>query len=228
MTAKTNLDKANLRVLQYDLVDGTYELFFAVFFLLAAGILYAQAAAPRTLWADMLAGPGLLVILPGTAFLLDRLIQKLRERITYPRIGYIARKPAPEPSPRVRRTVRIGVPLLVLIVLTLLAIYRPLLFPAGSEIWTEGVPVIPIFPAFSSLLMGGIWIVLAWRLRVPRFYLIALLSWLAGAAIFLSRLGNAFGMAAFFAATALILGVSGLVTLLVYLRRNPAPREEHA
>jgi hypothetical protein len=223
MSVKTNLDKASLRVLQYDLVDGTYELFFAAFYLIVAIILYAQAAAPRSVWADLLAGPGLLILLPGAAFLLDRLIRKLRERITYPRIGYIARKPAPEPSPQLRRVVWIGVPLLVLAVLMLLSIYRPVLFPASSGAWEESVPV---FPAFFSLMMGGLWVIIAWKLRLPRFYLLALFTWLAGTVIFLARLSNALGMAVFCAAMAFILGASGLVTLLVYLRRNPSPREE--
>jgi hypothetical protein len=224
MSTKTNIEKAGLRVLQYDLVDGTYELFFCVFFLVVAGILYAQAAAPHSVWLDLLAGPGLLILLPGAAFLLDRLIQKLRERITYPRIGYIARKPAPESSPQLRRAVWIGVPLLILAVLTLLSIYRPVLFPAGSSAWEESVPV---FPAFFSLMMGGIWIIAAWKLRVPRFYFLALLTWLAGTAIFLARMSNAFGMAALCAATGLILGVSGLVTLLIFIRRNPILSEEN-
>jgi hypothetical protein len=223
MSVKTNLDKASLRVLQYDLVDGTYELFFAAFYLAGAAILYAQAVAPHSIWTDLLAGPGLLLILPGGAFLLDRLIQRLRERITYPRIGYIARKPAPESSPRFRRLVWIGVPVLVLAVLTLLSFYRPVLFPAGSSEWEESVPV---FPAFFALIMGGLWVILAWKLRLPRFYLIALLTWLTGIAIFLARLSNAVGSAAFCAAMALILGVTGLFTLLVYLRRNPGPLEK--
>jgi hypothetical protein len=219
-----DLKRSQLHVLQYDLVDGTYELFFSAMFLLMAGILYAQAAAPHSIWADMLAGPGLLIIFPGAAFLLDRLIRKLRERITYPRIGYLARKPAPESSPRFRRTIYIGVPVLALAVLVLLSIYRPVLFPAGSGAWVESVPV---FPAFFALLMGGLWVILAWRLSVPRFYLTALLTLTAGAAIILARLNNSLGMAVFCGAMAVILGAFGLGTLLIYLHRNPEREEEN-
>ena len=218
-----NLKRSQLHVLQYDLVDGTYELFFAAVFLLMAGILYAQATALHSTWADLLAGPGLLIIVPGAAFVFDRLVRKLRERITYPRIGYIIRKPAPESGPRLRRTVYIGVPVLVLAMLVLLSIYRPVLVPAGSGTWMESVPV---FPAFFALMMAGLWTILAWRLKLPRFYLTALFTLAAGTAIFLARLSNSLGMAVFCAVIALILGVSGLAFLLGYLRRTPLPEEE--
>jgi hypothetical protein len=224
MSVKTHIEKAGLRVLQYELADGTFELFFAAFFVLLAGLLYIQAAAPRWIWVDLLVGPGLLLLLPGSAFLLDRLVRRFRERVTYPRIGYLARGPAPEATPRLRRAIYVGVPLLVLAALILLSIYRPLLFPASPHAW-EGS--LPLFAIFFSLMLGGLWIIAAWRLRLPRFYLTALLTWLAGTAIFLAGLSNALGMVVFCASVAAILGVSGAVTLLIFLRRNPLPSESN-
>lgn len=225
MPAKTNLEKAGLRVVQYNLVDGTTELFFAALFVLLTGILYVQAAAPRSIWVDLLAGPGLLVLFPGAAFLLDRAVRAFRERVTWPRSGYVARKPAPEAAPRVRRAIYVGVPILVLAILILLAGYRPVLFPTAAAAWQESVPV---FPAFFALVMGGLWVIAAWKLRLPRFYLIALFTLAAGAGIFLARLSNLHGMVAFCAAMALILFISGLITLWTYLRRSKLPVEEHS
>ncbi len=218
-----DLETPGLRAVQYELADGTFELLFAALFLMSAGLLGAQAAAPGSVWSDLLAGPGLLIVLPGAAFLLDRLARWFKGRVTYPRTGYVGRKAAPEASPRLRRTIYVGVPLLVLAVLILLSLYRPILVPPDSGAWMESVPV---FPAFFALMMGGLWVILAWRLRLPRFLFHALLTWAAGAAIFLARVGNALGTAFFFAAMAGILGISGLVVLLIYLRRNPDRHEE--
>lgn len=215
-----DLDRPARRVLQYELADGTYEFFFAVVFLLLAGISYAQAFAPGSLWSDLLAGPGLLIFLPGAGLLLDRLVRRFRERVTFPRTGYLARKTAAETSPRLRRAIWIGVPTLSIALLVVLSFYRPVLVPVDPGAWME---VVPVFPSFFSMVLGGLWAILAWRLRLPRFYLIALLTWLVGTAIFLSRMGSRIGMAAFCAATALVLAVSAAATLLTFLHRNPLP-----
>ena len=52
------------RSLQYELVDGSFELLFAVLFLLMGGILIVRVAAPRSVWSDLLAGPGFIVLFP--------------------------------------------------------------------------------------------------------------------------------------------------------------------
>lgn len=225
MPLQKDVEKASLRVFQYELADGTFELIFAALFLLAGGLLWVQAAAPRSLWAELVAGPGFLIIFPGAAFLLDRSVRAFRERVTWPRSGYIARRSAPEAAPRVRRVIYIGVPVLTLAILMLIAVYRPVLYPAGPAAWQESVP---LFPAFFALLLAGVWTLLAWRLRLGRFYLIALATLAAGAAIFLARMSNSLGMVVFCMAMALLLFVSGGLTLLAYLRRHPLSPEDES
>jgi hypothetical protein len=220
---KADVQKAGLRALQYELADGTFELLFAALFLLLAGILCAQAVAPASLWSDLLAGPGLIVVFPGAAFLLDRLARRFRERVTWPRTGYLARRTPPEASPALRRAILVLVPVLTLAALSLVAVYRHVLFPAGGA---DTGGRLPVFTLFFSLILAGLWIVLAWRLGLPRFYLAAVLSLAIGSGLFLARLEDMTGMAALCAAMALVLGGSGLVVLLGYLRRHPAPREE--
>jgi hypothetical protein len=215
--------RSGRRILQYELVDGSFELLFAVLFLLMGGILFVQAAMPRSLWSDLLAGPGFLIFFPGVAYLLDRLVRRLKERLTWPRSGYLVRKPAPEVSPQVRRTIYIGIPVLTLLILSLLAIYRPILIPAGSAAVTANLP---IFTIFFSLMLSGVWILIGWRLGLRRFFLVALLTLAIGAGTAFSLRDDLVSLAASFAAEALVLGISGLVTLLAYMRRNPLPVED--
>ncbi len=219
------VERSQHRALQYEIADGTYELFFAVIFLLFSGIFILQATFTHSIWIDMLSGPGMLILVPGLAFLLDRLVHLFKERITYPRTGFIARKAAPETDPRLRRLIYIGVPILTLLILILISLRRPFQSPMDPAVFEAGAP---IFAAFSALMLGGLWIILAVNLRLPRFFLTAVFTMLSGIAIFLARMDNGHGMAALFAAEALILGISGILVMVHYLLRNRTAPEEQA
>ena len=72
------------------------------------------------------------------------------------------------------------------------------------------------------------WALIGWKLGLRRFHLLALLTLAAGVGIFIVHLGDLAGLAALSAAQAVLLGCSGLFTLLAYLRRNPPPGQEEA
>lgn len=63
---------------------------------------------------------------------------------------------------------------------------------------------------------------------MPRFYLLAVFSALAGLGLALAGWGNSPALAIFYATVGLALLFSGLLTLIGYLRQNPTPQEEKA
>lgn len=221
-----DLKKLQLRVLQYEFVDGTFEFSFGALCLLFAVFLYIQAAATETLLCDILFVGFFFLGIPGGAFLIERLARQFRERITYPRTGFIAPKRGPEQEPRrvTRLIIRIGVPVLVAVIVTLLVLYRPLINPSPAQASIQS----PIWILFTGLTLGGVWMIVAWRIALPRFYLLGIITLLMGFILPFTGAGTMFGMALFFGLTSLILLIFGGVTLLKYLRQNPAePPDEH-
>lgn len=217
-----DIKKHQLRVLQYDLVDGTHELFFGLMFLLMAIYFVIQAAAPESFSNSILNFLLFILLIPAGAFLINLPIQKLKERVTYPRTGFIVPRRPPEPNRVTRWAVWIGVPVLVVVILALLAIYRPVINSPHAQDWLQ---TSPLFPVFSSILMCGLWVIIGWRIGLRRFFIIAVLTLLSGIGILLTGLGGNLGMALLFGAMGAVLCASGGVTLWRYLRQNPPPQD---
>jgi len=215
-----DLKKSQLRVIQYQHVDGTFELTFGGTFLLMAVSLYlvSRLAHPDS---SLLSFAPLLVFVGG-AFLIDALVQRFRMQVTYQRSGFITyRKPQP-----LKRTTRliiwIGVPLLTVLFLAVLFLNRSK-FPAGNQ--DSALPVIPVF---SGLLFSGLWAIMGWKLALPRFYIIAAFTLLISAGLFVSGVGVYLGMAMLIGAMGALLCASGGLTLWKYLRNTRSPQDSQS
>lgn len=217
-----NLKRTQLRTVQYQHLDGTYELTFGGSFLLLAACLYLVSRLVHPGSSILSFVP--LLVFTGGVFLMDALIQRFRERVTYPRTGFIAYR-KPQPLKRsTRLLIWIGVPLLTAILLTLLFLNRSQ-FPAQSE--DSALSVIPVF---CGLLFTGLWMIVGWKIALPRFYLIAAATLLISAGLFICGVGTYLGMALLIGAMGVLLSTSGCVTLWKYLRNAPvlqdAPDEQ--
>jgi hypothetical protein len=214
-----DLKKHQLRTVQYDHVDGTPELAYGGLFLLIAICFYIFAKLPDLSNSIFSALIIMLVFISG-GFLIGRLGQILKERVTYPRTGYVAYKRQGRPIKRsTRLMIWIGAPLLTVILLALLFLNRQRV-PAQSQ-----DSALYVMPGLTGLLFSGIWAIAGWKIAVPRYYVIAAASLLIGAGLLVSEVGVNLGMALLFGAMSLVLFASGGVTLWRYLRQNPIPQD---
>jgi hypothetical protein len=209
------LENARQRAAQFQHVDGSFELTFGGTFLLVAACTFlVNGAGIRQ--PSLLRFLPLLVFLFG-CFLLDALVKRLRWRLTYPRSGYMAPLP-PRPARRpVRVLIWIGIPVLTALVLLLLILNRPVLSVGGLD------PVSFLMPAFFSLLFSALLAIAAWKIGVPRFYLLAAVTLVAGEVLFLTGVGGDRGIAWLFLVLGILLCLSGSLTLWGYLRKTSPP-----
>ncbi len=216
---KDEIDRRQQRVFQYDYVDGTPDLAFGGLCLLMT-ICYAAFAAFPDFSNSTFSTIIFWVVFAGGGFLIGWLPQRLKERITFPRTGYVAYSRQGRPLKSwVRWTIRIGVPLISVILLALLFLNRSK-FPAQSQDTT-----LFLNPGLTGLLFTGIWVMIGWKVKRSRYYLIAAITFLISIGLLFSGSSGYLGMAVLSGAMSLILFVSGSLTLWKYLRRNPLPTE---
>ncbi len=212
-----DLKKSQLRAVQYQHVDGTFELTFGGTFLLMAASLYLVSRLEHP-DSSLISFASLLVFLIGV-FLIDNLVQRFRRRVTYPRTGYITYRKPQSLKRSTRLVIWIGMPLLTAALGDLLFLYRSK-FPMQSQ-----DSALPVMPVFSGLLFTGLWVIVGWKIALPRFYLIAAASLLISAGLFVSGVGTYLGMALLFGAMGALLCASGSLTLWKYLRNTRPPED---
>jgi len=209
--------KTQLRAIQYQHVDGSFELTFGGAMLLMAASFYLVSQLPHPNSSPLLFAP--LVVFVGGSYFVDILVRRFRRQVTYPRTGFITyRKPRPLKR-STRLVIWVGAPLFTVLFLAVLFLNRSK-FPAGNQ-----DSVLPVMPVFSGLLFTGLWAIIGWKIALPRFYLIAAASLLVTVGLFVSGVDAYLGMAMLIGAMGVFLCASGGLTLWRYLRRNPATEE---
>jgi heme/copper-type cytochrome/quinol oxidase subunit 1 len=86
-----DLKEPQLRTLQYWTVDGVGELFVGLLFLLVAIVYYLQESTTGSLLSKVF-GIVSVILVCGGAFGGRWIMQRVKERTTYPRTGYVAYK----------------------------------------------------------------------------------------------------------------------------------------
>ena len=208
MSPKDPATRSQLRAIQYWYVDGIFELGFGLLCLALGGYFSLDNLLQGNRFAflvDIL----LVVVIIGGSFLMRWLVQKWKERVTFPRTGYVSYA-----RERSRGwTILVGV-----IVLSALGLMVFFLSYVEIQIST--------WPLLTGILFGIVMIFVGWRTSLHRFYLYALLGALIGIGLAFSPWDNHVGLAAFYLLIGLILIISGILLLRKYLRQNPVPKEE--
>jgi hypothetical protein len=201
------IQNAQKRAFQYWYVDGTFEFSFGSISLLLAAYFYAQR-----LWAEAWFGSLLtamfILILFGGGWLVRRLVMSMKERITFPRTGYIAfqRKTG---SSRLKRMLLTGfVAATISALMTILLMNRP----AGFD-WTVAAP---------GVFFGAVITYLGIRTGLARFYINAAASLGTSMALGFANLPEGLGLTSFYGILGVALLVVGGLSLWQYLRQNPA------
>jgi hypothetical protein len=203
-----DLKNPQLRALQYWLMDGVSELLVGFIFLLAAIIYYVQESTPGSLLSKIL-GIASVILVCGVGFGGRWIIQRIKERTTYPRTGYVTYKSSWKNKGNV--AIAVGVMALVLAFVVFTTVTDTKLIAWG--------------PVVCGLFLGILMVQAGYRLSQPRFYFLAFLGLLIGAVLVVSGVSIVISWPLFFGLNGLILLISGSLTLWKYLRRNPAPLE---
>lgn len=205
------LQNAQKRAFQYWYVDGTFEFSFGGLCLLLAVYFYIQYLLVES-WVANLMIVFFLLFMLGGAFLINRLVMTMKERITFPRTGYIS-FPRQTGSNRWGRALLLGaVSAIVSAGMVLLLANRPIGFD-----WTVTA---------SGLLFGAVVTYLGFRTGAARFFIHAALSVGLGLAFGFANLPENIGLTAFYGLLGLGMLTVGGLSLWMYLRQNPAPAED--
>jgi len=207
------------RITRYDYVDGTPDMAFGGLFLLMTICFSIFAAFPK--FASSIYSVIIVwVVFAGGGILLGWLPQRLKERVTYPRTGYIAYKRQGRPISRTMKLViRIGLPILTVVLLAVLFLNRSK-FPAQSPETASYLN-----PGLMGLFFSIVLAVVGWKIAMPRYYVTAVVGFLISILFLIRGMNGNVGMALLSGAMSLILFISGGVALWKYLRNTPFPRD---
>jgi len=198
------------RVRRYWYVDGFGELVGGGGMCLILAIYFAaqQYFGDDTLIGGLLQA-GLVVVLLGGFYLVRRLINAAKARVTYPRTGYVEYS---EP----RNKVLAGI--LSAVVGMMLAFTFVFIVRQFNRI--------DAMVAVTGAVMGILLFVKqVWTRRVKRFYILSAAALVLGAALSVSGLPRGYNLGSFYALMSISFAISGGLTLKKYLAENPLQTE---
>ena len=220
---KNELDEKQLRTRQYWYVDGTYEFNMAGICILLTFYFLALAKFEGTKFGAFLSVIMVLVFVGGV-FGVSWLIRQLKNRVTFPRTGYVSYK-REKGAKHLRRVIVIGIFAGALSALISFLIIRS---SAAFIVYTSREYSLNWLPGFTSVMMAIAASIFGVRMRIPRFYGIAFLSVAAGVATMFMPADMNTGMAIYYGIMGVILLVIGGFVLSTYLRSTTPPEEvEH-
>jgi hypothetical protein len=208
---KDTMQRIEQRAQRYWYEDGIWEIGFG-FINLLLGIFFLLASRVNWVGPMALVMVGLqLGVFLGAFWLIGRIVRRLKERITYPRTGYVAyrRRPA---SARARQVVLAAAISASIGGLTAIL--------ATLESTENRMPMVTgLFLALGLVVLGR-------RFSLQRMYIQAALVLLLGFGVSQTPLSEDVSTGAFFTGFGLLMMISGAIALIVYLRRtNPADGE---
>jgi hypothetical protein len=205
-----DLQKSKLRSLQYWYVDGVSEIGTGIVVVLMGGLNLVMLLLPERTWTSWLLGLGQPLLILAAFIIMSRLVQAFKERVTYPRTGYVGYF-KPKGNVRITRAILVGaVAAGISILVTLI----------------DGMLNKQFVPLFMAALLCLALVIFAWNYGVKRFYLLGVYVLLLGAAFAIIHLPEGFDyvwLFIFFGAGWVLTGTTALVH---YLRTTQAAETE--
>ena len=203
-----DIERAEKRTIQYFYSDGLFEIALGLVLLLLGGYFFAETAISEgSAVKKVLSGLGVLVIV-SAGFLIGRFLRFFKRRLTYPRTGYVAYKK--DRSPRSRR---------------LAAIVGAVIGFLFSALIAISPSVRTLLPAINGLLFAVALLFFANKVGLARLFVLAAASALAGFAVTAAGVGDIKGLGLYYGIFGAAVIVSGLATLVAYLRKTRRPGE---
>lgn len=197
-------DRVIQRTRSYWYIDGLWEVAFGSQFILMGLFFFGQASAPPESMLSYLMNYAFLVIVIGITILASWAVRKAKERITYPRTGYIAY----HRRPKGRRVWIVSVLIILLSILVGSVLY------AVFQVWEPALDWLPFLFGFFGL---TIFLPIAYINDLKRFYFLAIFSILLGIIFAWIGVTGWNLMSLYFGLLGIGLVVSGGITFWVYL-----------
>lgn len=204
----TSIEDITRRTKRYWYTDGLTEICAGILILLLGFLNLVTALANSSSLKDIVLVIGQPLLLIGGFYAINRAVRTLKERITYPRTGFVAYK---KPEPR-RRNLLLAMAIVAAIVV---AIAFALLAGLIRESW---------IPALTGAFLALCMVYLAYNLGLLRFYAVAVFTFLVGLGAVWLQLQDLYANAFLFCGMGLGLLASGGMTLYRYLH-NTLPVE---
>jgi predicted membrane protein len=207
---KNETSQIEQRVKRYWYSDGIGELMGGgMFFLLGAYFSLQQYVSDQSFVGGLLQ-TGFVVILISGIFVTRRLINALKERVTYPRTGYIEYRTSNKNANLMRA--------LTFVVAMIVA--------AVSLFVVRGFDTIDAMVAVTGLLVAVIFAVKqGLTTGIGRFYFFSAASLVLGGVLSVSGFARGYNLGLFYGLMGIAFVVSGGLTLKRYLSENPMPTE---
>jgi hypothetical protein len=206
-----DIEKIEKRTVQSFYDDGLAEISLGLIFLLLGGYFFAQAAAPEGSALSSALSVLFVLVIVSAGFLVSRILRFLKRRITYPRTGYIAFKKKELSSKRRAATMIVG----GIIGASFAALYG--LSPSFKA----------LFPALNGLLLAVAVLLIAGKIGLARFYILSAASAVIGLAVTAAGVGDIKGISLYYGLFGAAVTISGLATLIIYLRKSPRADREN-
>lgn len=205
---KDPVDRAMQRAQQYWYRDGLFELGAAVIFAVLGIYFYLTATLPEGSGLKSLLESSFVLLIVGGSFLGGWMLRMLKQRITYPRTGYVSYR---------KRT---GKYQWILVIFTMIVsgITAAMLINAPGSL--------DMMPAATGVILGIILIFFSFRGGAVRFFILGLLSILVGLGLSMAGFGNQLGLSYYYFIVCIVLLLSGATALLNYLRTTEPPSVE--
>jgi MFS family permease len=183
--------------------DGLFEIALGAILLLLGGYFFGELVLPESSPLHAFLSSAFVLVIVFAGLLINKILRFLKARITYPRAGYVSFRK--ERSPKRRwQSAALG---------ALIGGSFPFL-----------MSLVPSFkdmlPAINGLLFGVVFLLLANKSGVARYYILSLASIAIGIALAAAGIGDTRGISLFYALFGAAMVLSGLAALIVFLRRN--------
>lgn len=196
------------RVKRYWYTDGIAELAGGSAFILLGLYFGIQGYLGENSLASVILQVSLALLMIAGAFGVRWLVNGLKERLTYPRTGYVEYR-VNERDAKLRRYVVAGMAMIIAIASILLVDY---IRDLDSMVLVTGLLVGIVFIALRGRSSG-----------LKRFYALGGVAILLGIGLAFSRLPQAYSLALFYGLLGAAILVSGALVLRRYLDENPLP-----
>ncbi len=202
-----DIDQVKQKIYRYWYVDGVTEIGFGIICLLLGVYFFVQATYPKESTLYRIFDLGLVFIIFGAGLAGSRFIGLFKNRITYPRTGYISYKKA---SGKYR---------------WLTALLGMVIGSLAAGLVINAPESIAWMPAVSGLILAAVLLFIAARAGLLRFYLLSAASAAIGIGLSLAGIGDILGLSYFYLFTCLALFASGGATLWIDLHSTRLPTE---
>jgi hypothetical protein len=199
------IDNIVKQTYRYFYDDGLVEMAVGLLFVAVGLVLLAWQGFDYSPVITIIVVVGLPAVVIGGAYLFKRLVREMKQRITYPRTGYVTYRQG-QPSKG-----RWFIPLAAF-ALVVASLFLPEAFMRMS--------------AMVGALLAVVLIFMGYRVGLWRFYAVGVIALVSGVVLAWSDVVELIAVSLTFAITGVALFLVGALAFAGYLRRHPEPHEE--